>query len=71
MAIKTKFAVEYAGRVARFSDYPDAMYFARDCSAMVHGLVEVSDKTGLIGQFFDGDTTREFEAHWDAARGMP
>jgi hypothetical protein len=46
------------------------MYFARDKSAGVRGLVEVHAADGIVGQFEGGETTREFSAHWDAVRAL-
>lgn len=61
----TPYTVSYGRNVAKFSNYADAMSFARMMSAEVD--VDVRDKTGLIGQFYDGMATPEF-AHLDAKR---
>lgn len=52
-----------ASQVARFTSYDDAMAFGREKSRSGH-LVEVSNRTGLIGQFERGKSTPEF-AHND------
>jgi hypothetical protein len=67
---KTKYAVSYSGKTARFSDYPDAMYFARDTSRDRLGLIEVWASDGIVGQFDGGEPTREFESHWDSVRAL-
>ena len=66
---QTKFVVEYGygPRVARFSDFGDAMRFARAMSASFHRRSEViamGSVGGLIGQWDDGKSTPEF-AHND------
>ena len=51
---RTKYEVSYGkNRTARFSDYVDAMFFAKDKSGIVLGLVEVYAKDGIVGQFQD------------------
>lgn len=52
---KTKYVVRYSTETARFSNYADALIFAR-----MAGNSEVSDRTGLIAQFRDGELTKEF-----------
>lgn len=59
MAKTCKYTVHYGSEIAKFSDRSDAMTFAR-----MAGYSEVSDKTGLIGQFVEGKATPEF-AHLD------
>jgi hypothetical protein len=62
MSKVTKYRVEYSSwsepkvaSTARFSNFEDAFEFSRrQLSA------EVSDRTGLIGQFFQGKLTEEF-----------
>lgn len=66
MGKATKFAVHYGQKVARFSCYSDAMNFALAASAGCQGLVEVSEKAWLVGQFLNGSTTPEFKLHWRA-----
>lgn len=53
---KCRFKVDYGSEVARFTDYSDALTFAR-----LAGYAEVSDKTGLVAQFVEGKLTPEFE----------
>ena len=66
MTQRTKFAVRYDTKLARFSDFADAMMFAHSMS-WGDGLVEVSDATGLVGQFASGKSTPQFERNWLAA----
>jgi hypothetical protein len=49
-------------RIARFSDYDDAIRFARQES--YHASTEVSEPSGLIAQFSMGRASPEF-AHLD------
>jgi hypothetical protein len=70
MTTRTKFEVSYAGKIARFSDRIDAMFFAQRQSVGSEGLVEVRDAAGLIGQFCSGHTTLELQPHWHAALGI-
>lgn len=50
MASRTKYTVTYPrDQLARFSDYQDALDFAR-----MWGWSQVSDRTGLIAQFEGG-----------------
>lgn len=59
---RCKFAVYYQNKVARFSDDPDARLFGRLQSRFGH-LTEMTDKTGLIGQWHHGRETEEFAGH--------
>lgn len=61
-ARRTRYAVHYGDKLARFSHYRDAMFFARDQSG--GRAVEVSSADGLVGQFLDQKTTPEFQQHW-------
>jgi hypothetical protein len=65
---RTYFTVRYGHNIAKFSSNRDAMHFAeaqsqapelRDC------WIEVSHKTGLVGQYRNGQTTPEFQLHHD------
>lgn len=62
--MKTKFTVHYFAnkrdQVARFSDEKDAREFGAYVSRRGNSLVEMSDKTGLIGQWDCGAVTPEF-----------
>jgi len=63
---RTPFTVRYGNQVAKFSSNRDAMYFAESVSERVayrKQLVEVLHKTGIVGQYQGGLTTREFELH--------
>lgn len=71
MTRRTKFTVHFGKSVARFSDYADAMRFARMASVVGsvwmtagEGQSEVVASDGIIGQFVDGKATPEF-AHLD------
>lgn len=57
MAKRCIYQVTYGKELARFSDYADAMTFAR-----MAGHSEVRDRTGLVGQFSEGKATPEFAA---------
>jgi hypothetical protein len=50
-----KYTVRYGYEIAKFSDRSDAFTFARNA-----GYSEITDKTGLIGQFVEGKPTPEF-----------
>ena len=63
---KTYFTVRYGRELAKFSSNRDAMYFAEAKSSIPGiGWVEVRAKSGLVGQYRDGKTTPEFQAHHD------
>lgn len=65
---KTPFTVRYGRDVAKFSSNRDAMLFAETKSRepMFQGwLIEVGHKSGLVGQYQNGRTTEEFQAHHD------
>ncbi len=52
--------VQAKGRtVAAFASYVDAMRYAQERSRR-DGLVEVADRTGLVGQYNRGNSTQEF-----------
>lgn len=53
---RCRYRVTYDFDVARFTSLEDAMAFARQ-----QRWAEVSDRTGLIGQFEDGRATPEFD----------
>lgn len=59
MAKPTKYAVHYGEKIARFSDYDDAMKFARNLE-----FAEVFHSSGIIAKFQAGRATPEF-AHLD------
>lgn len=68
-AVRTRYSVSYHDKVARFSDHDDAMMFARAQSGPFGpraAITEVHDKTGIVGQFFGGLPTREFQLHWES-----
>lgn len=44
-----------------FNDYPAAMRYAQRVSSNGYGMAEVSDRTGLVGQYRDGLSTVEFK----------
>lgn len=68
MAKRSKFEVEIAGEMARFSDLRQAMIYAKHMSSRTPGiLIQVSAKDGLAGQYLKGETTPEFKAHHTAA----
>jgi hypothetical protein len=58
--MQTKFTVHYSANVARFSSEKDAREFGKAISQRLEIIVEMSDKTGLIGQWVDGIVTPEF-----------
>lgn len=70
---KTYFTVRYGNHIAKFSSNRDAMRFAEAVSAspdfydwqgLGNGtLIEVSHKSGLVGQYRNGKTTPEFQIH--------
>lgn len=68
-----KFVVRYSGegsmRTAKFSNYDDAMTFARQRNSSEVSLT-VGRGKGLIGQFQKGKATPEF-AHLDTAHVLP
>jgi hypothetical protein len=67
---RVHFTVRYGREIAKFSSNRDAMAFAAAKSAepAFRGwLIEVGHKTGLVGQYRDGKTTAEFQAHHDCA----
>jgi hypothetical protein len=55
--------VSYGANLAKFSDHDAAHAFAREQSR-TGGMTEVSNKTGLVGQYEGGKATPEF-AHID------
>ena len=61
---RTKFTVHYwtdkRSHVARFTNERDARDFGAFVSRRGNSLVEMSDKTGLIGQWDCGAVTPEF-----------
>jgi len=60
------YVVHYGpARTARFSHFGDALDFAREQSRRWPGHVEVRARDGLVGQFHNGEFTREF-AHVEA-----
>jgi hypothetical protein len=61
---KTYFTVRYGKEIAKFSCNRDAMYFA-EAKSQGGKLVEVGHKTGLVGQYWNGKTTVEFQMHHD------
>jgi hypothetical protein len=62
--MRTKFTVHYFAnkrdQVARFSDESEARNFGKFVSRRGNSLVEMSDKTGLVGQWQSGIATPEF-----------
>ena len=65
---RTYFTVRYGRELAKFSSNRDAMHFAEAMSLLPsHGdyLIEVSHKTGIVGQYRNGKTTPEFQLHHD------
>lgn len=63
---RTAFTVRYGREIAKFSSNRDAMHFAEAMSLANPGyLIEVGHKTGLVGQYRNGDTTPEFQLHHD------
>lgn len=62
--IRTRFTVHYFAfkrdQVARFSNEREAREFGKFISRREMSLVEMSDKTGLIGQWDCGAVTPEF-----------
>lgn len=63
---RTTFTVRYGREIAKFSSNRDAMHFAEAKSAdpmFRNWLIEVQHKTGLVGQYRNGATTREFIGH--------
>ena len=63
---RTRFSVSYDGKSARFSDYDDAMIFAKNVSATGATISDVYAIDGIVGQFINGMATDEFWSHWDA-----
>lgn len=63
--MRTKFTIHYFAnkrdQVARFSDESEARNFGKFVSRRGNSIVEMSDKTGLIGQWIDGTVTPEFD----------
>ena len=62
---RTYYTVRLGREVAKFSNYKHAMNFACYYSAMGSGVLEVGHKTGIVGQYRNGATTPEFQAHHD------
>ena len=63
---RTYFTVRYGREIAKFSSNRDAMHFAEAMSLLsAHSdcLIEVGHKTGIVGQYRNGNTTPEFELH--------
>lgn len=63
---RTHFTVRYGREIAKFSSNRDAMHFAEAKSREIpfrNHLIEVGHKTGLVGQYQNGRTTKEFEQH--------
>jgi len=69
MAKRTKYIVNCpSDHIARFSEYWHAMEFAQGISRRFYGhLIEVAARDGLVGQYQDGQSTPEFEAHHKSA----
>lgn len=61
---RCKYTVTYGPHIARFSNEQDARIFGRHMSG-TGTLIEMRDKTGLIGQWQNGKATEEFK-HADA-----
>lgn len=63
MSKRTKYKVDTTnGDIARFSNYNQAMWFARSISLHLPQFhIEVSALDGLVGQFKNGVATPEFE----------
>ena len=62
MTKRTHFMVNVRGEVAKFSGYKQAMLFA-DYMSRKGDLVEVRDKSGIVGQYQNGVSTPEFRQH--------
>lgn len=63
MRKNTYYAVRYGNdKLARFSDFCDAMWFAEMQSAR-GGWAEVQHPSGLVGQYRNGRPTPEFAPH--------
>lgn len=61
---RTKYIVYAGDDVARFSDEVHARVFAVTQSKRMPGfLLEISEKSGLIGQYQNGEPTDEFKTH--------
>ncbi len=65
---RTKYVVHLNdGHVARFSNHQHALAYGRDASRPDLTIIEVHAPDGIIGQFTEGQATREF-AHLDVKR---
>lgn len=66
---RTRYAVSYGKRAARFSDLGDAHRFAAWASYQ-HGGAEIIAPDGIVGQYLRGHSTPEFEEHRRAALAL-
>jgi hypothetical protein len=61
---RTKYTVNVAGEVARFSSVRDAMLFAiMQSERLPTHLIEVVARDGIVGQYWAGTPTPEFTLH--------
>jgi hypothetical protein len=62
--VRFPYKVHASVPMAAFASYSHAMNYARDLSKASPGaLVEVHEKSGIVGQYQNGETTEEFVHH--------